>query len=532
MAGRPAGLLRDTFGSHWLLWRTVLALALGCGLVGWLGLRFVYLGYPLSMDEFMAEPSTRRSFAGVSSWRKFPAQWRGYASVLQPLFVQHLDGGRFWVSGYLPVSAALRTLGGLVGASSLVNPLLTATAVIAVYGVGRRMWPGRPGLALGAAVLLATSSQVLINGMTAYARCPPTWRVFNLVWLWLFLRGAAAGACAAPWRVGVPRLRPASIWRFIPCSWPPLCFSCGWSRRWRAARRSLYGGLCRLLPVLGGVLADRAGDHPHRPGPGRHGRGKAGPCGFYDQAQLILKDFDWSGASLMAKNLIRFITWQNPLTAPLLALSAWGAFQAKGTTRSLILGFVTTLGAVFALMPYQGHGWGYRYLHGLLGSAALLAAWQWGRMTGPLTASERAAARGGFALAAAASLLILFPLRALQVHRFVHPYAMAAAAIRAAPTDVVLVDDRNVWFGIDLARNDPYLRNRPLILHTESLSEYGARQLCARATVSVFDSSVARRLGILQFNEDETDEDQAQLADDIRHWTCRGAPVAVVAVKP
>ncbi len=251
--------------------------------------------------------------------------------------------------------------------------------------------------------------------------------------------------------------------------------------------------------------------------------------GFYEQAQLILKDFDWSGLALMAKNLIRFATWQSLLTTPLLLLSAWAAIQAKGTTRSLILGFVTTLAAVFVLMPYQGHGWGYRYLNGLLGSACLLAAWQWGRMTDALSPSQRAGARGGFALAAMASLLVLFPLRAWQAHRFARPYALAAAAVRAAKTDVVLVDDRNVWFGIDLARNDPYLRNRPLILYAEGLDEDQARALCQRATISMFDSSVAGRFGILRINEYGTDPDAAQLADDIHHWTCHGAPVRLVA---
>jgi len=90
------------------------------------------------------------------------------------------------------------------------------------------------------------------------------------------------------------------------------------------------------------------------------------------------------------------------------------------------------------------------------------------------------------------------------------------------------VDDRNVWFGVDLVRNDPYLRNRPLILHAEDLEEDQARALCARGTISMFDSSVARRFGILRFNEYGTDADAAQLADDMHRWTCHGAPVRLV----
>jgi hypothetical protein len=299
-------------------------------------------------------------------------------------------------------------------------------------------------------------------------------------------------------------------------------------RRWRAAAlyTAAYAVFCLFWVEYWQIALaiSRTG-----PALGATTAATQGAMGFYDQARQILNDFDWSGLSLMAKNLIRFITWQNLLTAPLLALSAWGAFQAKGTTRSLILGFVTTLGAVFVLMPYQGHGWGYRYLHGLLGSASLLGAWQWGRMTQPLSASQRAAARAGFALAAAASLLILFPLRALQVHRFVHPYARAEAAIKAAPTDVVVVDDRDVWFGIDLVRNDPYLRNRPLVMYAGTLPADQARALCARGTISIFNSAVADHLAIERFEEASVTRASPHW-DDIVHWTCRGAPVRALAV--
>jgi hypothetical protein len=40
---------------------------------------------------------------------------------------------------------------------------------------------------------------------------------------------------------------------------------------------------------------------------------------------------------------------------------------------------------MFILLPYQGHGWGYRYLHGLIGSLSLLAGYGW------IALSERAA---------------------------------------------------------------------------------------------------------------------------------------------
>jgi len=51
----------------------------------------------------------------------------------------------------------------------------------------------------------------------------------------------------------------------------------------------------------------------------------------------------------------------------------------------LVAGLVLTLLAMFMLLPYQGHGWGYRYLHGLIGSAALLGGYGWITLTGRIS---------------------------------------------------------------------------------------------------------------------------------------------------
>jgi len=242
LSRRLSGLrvLRQPLSPAWR-WRTVLILALGAGLAGWLGLRFVYLGYPLSMDEFMATFDAA-IFRHGELMATIPAQWRVYVDALQPLFVQHLGGGAFWVSGYLPVSAALRALGGLAGGASLVNPILTAISVVAVFGVGRRMWPQRPGLALAAALLLATSSQVLVGGMGAYAM--PAHLAFNLVWLWLFLRGGwlgHAGALAVGFLAcGLHQLP------FHPLFVAPFVAQLWLERRWRAAAlyTVAYAAIC------------------------------------------------------------------------------------------------------------------------------------------------------------------------------------------------------------------------------------------------------------------------------------------------
>jgi hypothetical protein len=151
---------------------------------------------------------------------------------------------------------------------------------------------------------------------------------------------------------------------------------------------------------------------------------------------------------------------------------------------------------VYVVQAYQGHGWGYRYLHGLMGSFCLLAAWSWGRLTQGADGAERGAARVAFALVAAISLLGLFPLRAWQAHRFLHPYAAAESAIRRAPTDFVIVDPSWVWYGVDLVRNDPYLARRPLVFSLAGLDEDQVQELCRDHTVALFDAASAERFRI------------------------------------
>ena len=157
-----------------------------------------------------------------------------------------------------------------------------------------------------------------------------------------------------------------------------------------------------------------------------------------------------------------------------------------------MLGIALCLLAMLVLLPYQGHGWGYRYLHGFIGSAALLAALGWSRLAG----SESRPAQAVFLACAAVSLLVLLPIRAWQAHAFAHPYAAAHRIIERAPADVVLVEDVDVEFGVDLVRNDPFLRNRPVVLHLPSLSEEQVREVCAANRVAIFDTAAARAAGI------------------------------------
>ena len=172
--------------------------------------------------------------------------------------------------------------------------------------------------------------------------------------------------------------------------------------------------------------------------------------------------------------------------------------RTKGYLRALVLGVFLTLAAVAIATPTQTHGWGYRYLHGLLGSVALVAAWGWARLTDGLDTQRKAAAAGALAIACALSLVVLTPIRAWQAWAFVRPFAAANAAVQSAPADVVVIDhNSNVLFDMGtLTRNDPFLVHAPKVVALVSLSDAGARQLCATQRLVVFNGQSAKAWGV------------------------------------
>ena len=505
-------------------------LAGACFLIAWVGAYVVYDNYALSMDEYMANFDAD-ILAHGHLMGQVPPNWRPLFFAIHPEFVLGPAGHAVWASSYLPINAALRAAAGVLSMRALVNPLLAAVSVFATFGIGRRLWPEQPKTALIAAILLASSSQLLGTAMTAYAMTAHL--AFNLVWLWLFLRGGGLDHDARGLQqpTGVQVIDSKSEEQDLgekpvpALSHPALChagailvgaLACGLHQLifhplfvapfilqlWLDRRFALAGLYTAAYAGIGLFWMDYdnialASMHLGHITPDRATAEQGGRFGT--TLVNLLRAFDLNAIGLMAKNLIRFATWQNLLVAPLCVLGVVPAWRERGTMRCLLGGMILTLAAVFVLMPYQGHGWGYRYLHGLLGSACLIAAWTWTKMTQTAPEAERASNAGFLAAATAASVLILFPARAWQMHAFVHPYAMADAYIRGLGADVVILDNSGQWFTLDLLRTDTFAARRPLVLLSRALTAGQLRDLCARHTISFFDQVDAKRFGIRTF---------------------------------
>jgi hypothetical protein len=217
----------------------------------------------------------------------------------------------------------------------------------------------------------------------------------------------------------------------------------------------------------------------------------AGAGGFVTERIVpLLTQRDPATLPLVAANLIRFATWQNLALIPLMLL-AWPAIRRNdGIARPLAYGLLLTVAAMAILLPYQGHGWGYRYVHGLLGSCALLGAYGWRDF------SERNEVRALLAIGSMATIALSLPFLLWQTHKFAHPYAAVNQMIGRINADMVVVETNGTAFAIDEVRNPPDLANRPIRLASKALQPRDIAMLCNRGTIAFVDVKQMQALGL------------------------------------
>ena len=452
------------------------------------GTYLIYHGYGLSLDEFMAGFQAA-IFREGRLLAPLPTEWKDFAKPLQPIFAFHDPAHGLWGSHYRPVAAAIRALFSLISLGTLTNAVLTAASVVLVAAIARRLWPEQREAALLAAVLLASSPQVLITGMTPYAM--PAHLFLNLLWLWLFLRDDRLGHLLAPWvgvaAVGLHQVHNHALFVL------PFMLALLFSKRWRLAL--YYGAIytvghllwifwhdLAVWVTLSGVRAET---------------GAGAGVAYLAQATARFELPSLNDISLMTVNLLRLVGWQNPVFLPLafVALRRWP--DAPPVVRQLAWGLVLSMVPSLLILSNQMHGWGFRFLHGLLGNMMLIAAYGWIQITtADRSGTATAEIRRLITAFTAVTILIAVPLRAFQVEQFVRPFAESTGYIESLPQEVALIDFPAIWFGEDLVRNDPYLRNTPKVVALHLLSPEQLRHLCDRYTVTVVTQADLAGFGI------------------------------------
>lgn len=447
---------------------------------------WVYQQYPLSLDEFWAVFDAR-IFRHGQLMAPIAPPWRPYARALSPFWRLETPGDQFWASTYLPINAAFRALFDRLGSQALAGPFWAALSILLTYDLARRFWPKRPDAAFVATLLLATSAQLIVTAMSPYAMTAHL--ALNLTWLWLFLRKSrwaqVAAALVAFCATGLHQIV------FHPLFAAPFVLQLWWERRWRkAAFHSVaYGCIGLFWLSYWRLMLGSQGFSP---------LAAAAAVAHGASANAVAASFKLSGLPYMAENLFRFIVWQSPLTVPLALVGGVAAVRGlRGPLPPLAAGIILTIILLIAITPFQGHGWGYRYVHGFLGSVALLAAAGWVRLTEGRWASAAPRAWATFAASMVFALAVWIPMRLGQVAAFTTPYARAYRAIRQSPADVVIVDPRGLWYGDDLVRNDPFLGPGPKVMKRTLLKNPQLQALCARYKVALFDRADGAAFGII-----------------------------------
>ena len=441
--------------------RTWLMAALAVLVVTSAGHFLLLSGYDLSRDEQMATFDAT-VFGQGHLVAPLPPLWRDHSDALNTLFLYPAQPRGAWISSYLPINAAMRALLGLIGAPWLVGPLMTALGAIALFGCVKRLWPGDREAGFVALVLYFGSAQVLFAGMTSYAM--PGHLALNLCWLWLFLRRTTTSdlSALAVGFVATGLHQPLMHPMFVA----PFVLMLLAERRWH--RAALYiagyaaiGAFWLWWPTWISPLVQASAHAPRPEG-----------VDYFARLTIILRDRDPMGLPEMVANGLRFIAWQHLLLVPLLLVGA-RRYRTDPMIAALAAGMVLTILVMALLLPNQGHGFGYRYLHGLIGNGILLAMYGWkalGNQTGQWrTLVLRTPAAGA---------LVILPVQALMAHDFYAASARVSARLATINADYVVLGRKDVATSVDLVHNSPYLGGRPLRLLRDELNDGTIAAIC------------------------------------------------------
>ncbi|MEY2943045.1 MAG: hypothetical protein RLY97_1059, partial [Pseudomonadota bacterium] len=425
--------------------RMVLLIALAVTALCYAGHRWLLLNYDLSRDEQMAVFDSAIYAQHHMAW-PLPLAWQVDANLLNTLFMLPVKSPAAWVSGYLPVHAMLRA-----GFGAMTGPLMTGASVVLLWAVARRLWPDDKEPAVVALLLALGSGQMVMMGMTAYAM--PAHLAANLLWLWLFLadkrRMDLAAIVLGFLATGLhqPLFHPLFVapWLLV------LLLDRRWGRLGYFALSYTAIGLFWLYwPHI---------THDLITGP--HSLAETGDASYLTRLFDTIRQ-NGGNLQLMGANLLRFFTWQHALLLPLLLAGRMVALHDRRAA-ALALGFIAPAMMMAIILPYQGHGWGYRYLHGVIGNAALLGAYGWRHLAAWHTRLH-GQLRPIMLRVTVAGLVVILPVQMAMAHHFIAPFAHANARITASGADYAIIGADDGPFALDLVLNRPNLSNRPIRL--------------------------------------------------------------------
>jgi len=474
----PPPLLRSVQPA--LRWPSAIGWSVAATALVALGTFAVMRDYAFTRDEEMAVFDALIFRSGHLT-AAVPPEWRQFVPSLAPLYALRFPENAQWASAYLPGNAALRAGFSLLMDPAFLNPLLAGGGALLLFASARRLFPGSKSAQAVAFTLYLTSAQIAVTAMTPFAMTAHL--AFNLLWLLLFLRGGRFGHVGAGVvgfiATGLHQLifHPLFVAPFLfqllrRKEWKPLVFYVGVYAAAGLFWMSYYG-------LVGGSIG------------AVHPSDQAGAAAFIrDRIIPMITTRDPATLPLMVFNLLRFAAWQNLAMVPLALVGIAAARRGDEAARPFYWGIVLTILAMAFLLPFQSNGWGYRYLHGLIGNFALLAGFGWQRV------EQERRARLLLAAGTALTLFVSIPYLLWTTNRLIAPSVAAAETIDRLPADFVVIETDDVGPARDQARNDPFLRNRPLRFASSALRPSDVELLCRRGRLMFLGREDVERLGL------------------------------------
>jgi hypothetical protein len=482
---RPQWSLPKRLPQPWLLLIAGFGLS---ALLAW-GTYALMGNFPLSRDEHMVVFDMSIFEKGRAAM-PLASQWRPYALALVPEFLLNEKQPLGYVSAYLPMNAVLRLGFSKIADPVWFNPGFVLLGGIALLDIARRIFGPQDRACSVVLLVYALSAQVLANAMTDYSMTGHM--ALNVIWLAAFLRGGKLGNSVAVLvglvATGLHQLAfhpvfvaPFLLWKLREGKWKLVL---GYVVAYAAI--ILWWGFYPLLisPLVTGTSA------------------AASDANFLTQRVLpLLLNRDPRTVGLMILNLMRFAAWQNLALVPLLIAAAPVAARQRGLPRALLVGILMWLLLVTLILPGQGRGWGYRYLHGYLSSFCLLAGFGYRELEQRIGRQ----ADGLVLLLSGLTATVSIPLLLSETYAFMQPHVAMQRLIQSQGTPFVLIDDTpsatidGKWSDTarDHVRNLPDLTNRPLRFSASFVTPELLRRLCDQGPVTLIRRADMHHVGFL-----------------------------------
>lgn len=423
-----------------------------------IGTLTVYHNHPLSVDE-SAQLFQARIFADGRIWAKYPPELLDWLLPYTSYgFFKTGSAGGEVICDYWPGLSLLQTPFVLIGAPWLLNPLLGAGTLVLIRRLAGELYPDTSAPAW--AMLLTLASPVFIVSCISYYEMPAH-LFLNLLFTFLILQGTphmllaagVVGSLALVVKNPVPHILYATPW----IAWLAL-------RRggWRALIWLAVGYAPLSLLIGFGWAALRLDLAAQAPAQAKT---------VYEDPARLLSIFSASAFTRVVYYrilaLLKLAAWAVP---GLIILAVFGARSAwkDRRVRVLAVSLVLTYAGYFLFKVTQGHGWGYRHVHGAWGTLPLLAC--------ALVARKRDDAHAGVVpvvhltgLLAVLSLVLLNGLRLFQVDAWMDRHLSQLPPLDASRAQVCFIRPWEGYYAVDLVQNDPFLRHGTIFLKSHGL---------------------------------------------------------------